>query len=179
MTTIKYPRLLLLRTGERFEQDGAAGTRSYTRAGFRYVRKNDHVEYFKVSAGEGSSERVQGYRSVLRLEVNEENAVEYFAIERGNGFTHLKEGTYPRAYLGNRASYPNNQEIYVTGNIFIHSAEYPEYLDGCIAPGTSVASHGVTGSSEALAALIDGLGGWRAGRIVPLTVRGYKESAGR
>lgn len=178
MATAKYPQLLLLRTGESFEQTGASGKRSYTRAGFRYVRKDEHVEYYKVSSGEEASQRVRGYRSILRLEVDEANAIEYFAIERANGFTHLKEGTYPRAYMGRRASYPKNQEIYVDGNIFIHAAEYPEFLDGCIAPGKKSVAHGVTHSKEALAEIIDAIG-WKAGRLVPLVVRGYKDTAGR
>lgn len=174
-----YPRLILIRTGEEFEQSLTQTKGSYTRSGYRYVRVNDHIEYYDVSKGEGASSPVKGYRSRIRLEVDNENAVEYDAIERANGFTHLAEGVYERAYMQPRHRHPNNKEIFVDGNIFIHSAEYPEFLDGCIAPGKSINEGGIGQSQNALAEIIDGLGGWKAGRFVRIEVRGFKNRAGR
>lgn len=174
-----YPRLILIRTGVEFTQDRTRTRRSYTRAGFRYVRRGDQVDYYNVKRGAEAAKAVAGYRSILRLQVDAENSVDYDAIERANGFTHLKEGTYAGAYMGARARHPDNQEIYVTGNIFIHSAEYPEFLDGCVGPGKSVHDGGVGQSKDALEEIIEGLGGWRAGRLVHLVVRGYKTTSGR
>jgi hypothetical protein len=179
MTEQIYPRLVLIRTGKEFEQKGTKTKKSYTRAGFRYVRVDDHIEYYNVKSGVGASERVKGYRSVLRLEVDEANAVEYDAIERANGFTHLAEGTYARAYMQPRAKYPAKQEIYVTGSIFIHPAERPEGLDGCVAPGRSIHEDGLQDSAEALKEIIEGLGGWHLGRFVRVEVRGSKTRSGR
>ncbi|MGJ5134644.1 DUF5675 family protein [Bradyrhizobium oligotrophicum] len=179
MTKSVYPRLLLIRTGEEFEQTRTKTNSSYKRSGFKYVRVDDHIEYYSIKQGVGTSAPVKGYRSILRLEADESNAVEYDAIERANGFTHLAEGTYAKAYMQPRAHHSNNQEIYVTGNIFIHAAEYPEFLDGCIAPGKSTDEGGVQQSKEALKEIIDGLGGWKAGRFVRLEVRGAKNRPGR
>lgn len=179
MTEKIYPRLLLIRTGLEFEQRRTRTKSGYSRAGFKYVRKDDHVEFYNVKKGADTSAPVKGYRSILRLEVDKSNAIEYDAIERANGFTHVPEGIYTRAYMQPRARFPSNQEIYVTGAIFIHSAEYPEFLDGCIGPGKSVDDGGVKQSNNALEEIIEGLGGWKAGRFVRLEVRGFKDLPGR
>ena len=179
MTKSVYPRLLLIRTGEEFTQKGTKAKKSYKRAGFKYVRVDDNVEYYSIKSGAGTSAPVKGYRSILRLEVDDSVWVEYNAIERANRFRHLSEKTYTAAYMQPRAHHPSNQEIYVTGNVFIHAAEYPESLDGCIAPGKSTHDGGVHESQEALKEIIEGLGGWKAGRFVRLEVRGFKTRSGR
>jgi hypothetical protein len=175
---IKGPNLLLKRSGIEFEQKSVDSYNNKERAGFTYITKDGMHYYYKTSSGETTSEVVKGYRSKLTVEKDDGSSVEYFCIERANGFRHLSPGTYT-VTLTPRAKYPDNQEIYVTGNVFIHEANYPCFLDGCIAPGTEEwEGYGVKNTSEALKGIINALGGWVKDKKFVLEVKGEKTTAG-
>jgi len=49
------------------------------------------------------------------------------------------------------------------GRLYVHPANYPAQLQGCIAPGMHEGPHGVWRSVDALAQIFDALGGWKKG----------------
>ena len=64
------------------------------------------------------------------------------------------------AFLGARAR----------GRIYVHPANYPHQLEGCIAPGTGEMEGGVSDSRHALQQIFEALGGWREGEKLDLEV---------
>jgi len=136
---------VLIRKGVEFSQKCVTRT-AKERRGFRYICDKDGFQYYyNITKGESPKEVVKGYRGMIRLEKEGGISVEFPCIERANGFRHLKPGTYVIKFEP-RASFPENQEIHViravppaelrSPNIFIHTANFPWQLDGCIAPGT-------------------------------------------
>lgn len=53
------------------------------------------------------------------------------------------------------------------GRIYIHAANHPHELSGCIAPGIEEGAHGVLGSWAALRQIFDAIGGWEDGKRLP------------
>ena len=172
------PRLILTRRGIEFEQHSVGSCNDRQRAGFAYFAKGGMQHYYRTTKGEGASTIVKGYRSILAVEQPDGAVLEFDCIERANGFVHVRPGTYA-ATLTPRASRPSNQEVHVTGNVFIHASNHPCQLDGCIAPGTEEwHGYGVKDSSAALREIIEALGGWQQGRCFEMEVRGTKTTPG-
>jgi hypothetical protein len=90
----------------------------------------------------------------------------FHTIERGGGYVYLRPGTY-QCYTGSRASNgkPCIQIVHSQKNsrgeiagIVMHTANYPHQVLGCIAPGLSVITQGVSGSGRALKAIFEAVG---------------------
>lgn len=56
------------------------------------------------------------------------------------------------------------------GRIYIHPANYPDQLDGCIAPGESLIPGGVGRSAAAMESLFLALGGWNPGQFLEVEI---------
>lgn len=175
---VPEPRLVLTRLGIEFEQRSVSSCQDVQRAGFTYKAKGTMHHYYKTASGEDTSTTVKGYRSTLAIEQPDGSVLEFDCIERANGFVHVPPGTYT-ATLTPRKSHPNNQEIHVVGNVFIHVSNHPCQLDGCIAPGTEEwDGYGVKHSAAALTQIIDALGGWEVGQQFEMIVRGTNNGRG-
>ncbi len=57
------------------------------------------------------------------------------------------------------------------GRIYIHPANHPHELEGCVAPGLDVAANGVLDSRRACLLVYGALGGWEEGKRFDLEVR--------
>jgi len=53
------------------------------------------------------------------------------------------------------------------GRIYLHPANHPHELEGCIAPGVEEGAHGVLGSVTALGQIFAAIGGWREHKSLP------------
>lgn len=175
--TSKSPRLILKRTGEEFEGSCPPKFTHSQIKQFKTVCKNGKLYYWNTTvAGDEANKRlVKGYRSKLIVEMPDGVSHEFDAIERANGFAHLKEGAY-QAICGHRKGHEKAEEIIVQGNIVIHIANYPHQLHGCVAPGKKVPL-GVLDSGITLTE-INKLLGWEPGKKIEVVVKGYKNTAG-
>ena len=54
--------------------------------------------------------------------------------------------------------------------LFVHAANVPDQLRGCVAPGLASTPAGVRRSAPAMASIFDALGGWEEGREVEAVV---------
>ncbi|MBN1872820.1 MAG: helix-hairpin-helix domain-containing protein [Anaerolineae bacterium] len=171
------PKLILRRTGVEFEVSCPTDFSPITIGNFRTVCENGKLYYWDTTESDKNHKKlVKGYRSKLIVENPDGTSEEFDAIERANGFTHLKEGTY-QATCEPRASHQDKEEILVKEAIFIHVANYPYQLHGCIAPGEIWPEFGVSNSTATLAR-INSLLGWESGKKIELVVKGYKEKPG-
>ena len=174
-----FPRLTLKRLGVEFEQAAVASDHNKSRSGFTYIAAGNKHYYRRNDEGDGEKRVVEGYRGKIIVEQADGSKQEWPCVERANGFAHAKVGQYSTLTMQARASYPNNKELYLGGNLFIHVANYPMYLEGCIGPGKEVwEGFGVTQSQTALSEIIQALGGWEQGKQFPLEIVGYKADAG-
>jgi hypothetical protein len=95
------------------------------------------------------------------------------AVERGDGYKYLRPGDFD-CEMANMTSGAHAIRVlgdYSAGRIYIHSANYPSELAGCIAPGTSQIDGGVGNSREAMKQIFTALGGFNLGTKVTLTVK--------
>lgn len=76
----------------------------------------------------------------------------------------LAEEQFMRNY-GRRST--NDRE---RGRIYIHAANWPHQLEGCIAPGVDEIENGVGQSRAALWQVFEALGGWKESERVTLEV---------
>jgi hypothetical protein len=102
----------------------------------------------------------------------------WYAIERDDGYKWLRPGTYScemgyvTFHAGQQVQAIRVLGDYSHGRIYIHPANRPSQLAGCIAPGTTETDDGVGGSRDAMSDIFNGLGGFRAGASVSLEVAG-------
>lgn len=155
------PTILLARTGEEFEQ------------GYVELGGVEHPEEYRDGA------KTKGYRGIISVEGSDK---EFHTIERANGYKHLPAGTYSAVMKG-RNAHPDKHEIrilgtYTGGRIYVHAANCPDELEGCIAPGKVKEDYGVSESGAALAEIIELLGGWEEDKELAIVVTGYKTTAG-
>ncbi len=117
--------------------------------------------------GNGHTTEVHGYRGILKIDDKE-----YDTIERANGFKHLHPGTYTLTMhpkIGSDKHALRVEGSYSNGRMYIHSANCPSQLTGCIAPGKKT-EYGVTKSQDTIEEIINKLGGWSEGKEVTLIV---------
>jgi hypothetical protein len=76
----------------------------------------------------------------------------------------LTESQFQRIY--GRASTSDRER----GRIYIHAANWPHQLEGCIAPGVDPIENGVSQSRTALWQIFEALGGWKENERVTLEV---------
>lgn len=93
------------------------------------------------------------------------------ALERLDGYKRIPPGTYElvMAYVtfkgGARARALRILGDYTkSGRFYIHPANYPHHLQGCIGVGQIRTPSGVAGSRTAMDRLLRALGGWEEGR---------------
>lgn len=112
------------------------------------------------------------------IEVSEKS---WHSIERMDGYKWLRPGTYECEFaLWTSSSGKKSKAIrvlgdYSDGRIYIHPANKPSQLAGCIAPGTSKTNVGVGSSRDALSEIFTALGGYVEGKKVTLSVEGTME----
>lgn len=190
--TKEYPRLVLIRSGgQAFVQykGHTIGIRPKdVKPNYTYFIDNEKKQqyYFNTEKGRKTASPVHGYRSKLIVEIDANNKKYFDAIERADGFRHLKPTKTKEIYvvvMRPRAKHPHAHELAVTGtNVFFHNAKFPSDLDGCIAPGKAPNENegGILESQAALNEIIDLLGGWENKKEKPcrLIVRGFKETSG-
>jgi hypothetical protein len=117
------------------------------------------------------SQGATGKRGTLTVE-----GTDYHSIERGDGYKYLRPGTYDceMAYWtssgGTKAEAIRVLGSYSAGRIYIHPANWPHQLAGCIAPGTTKLPDGVRNSAKALKSILTALGGFSLGKKVSLEV---------
>ncbi len=100
------------------------------------------------------------------------------AIERGEGYKWLRPGLYD-CELGIWTSSKGTQArairvlgSYSRGRIYLHPANQPHQLSGCIALGLMMFPFGVLSSRTAVQRLINALGGWHEGFKFKMEVKG-------
>lgn len=116
----------------------------------------------------------EGIRGLLDV-----SGEEFHTLERGRDkvsgkpYKLLPEGTYylEMAYWtnrhGERAPAIRVLGDYSMGRIYIHPANFPNQLSGCIAPGmVELDGRGVGRSREAMQRIFEIVGGWEEGRRV-------------
>ena len=100
----------------------------------------------------------------------------FCTIERADGFKWLRPGEYDceMAYWtsssGDKAKAIRILGAYSDGRIYIHPANWPHQLSGCIAPGIYTTDEGVGESRRAINEIFDLLGGFQIGKKVSLSV---------
>ena len=188
-TENKYPRLVLVRTGEIFSQNtNGWGDIEKIQGGITYRYVDGKQSYINSLGG---LEQVKGYRGKLWIEMEDGSRVEYDTIERANGFTHIGniDGSKKiyNVWFGKRRNKTAKDIItnYINPrtkkmNVVIHRASKPCYLHGCIAPGLSISENGVENTKEALDMINESLGGWddKSKKYFQLEVRGYAQIKG-
>jgi hypothetical protein len=131
----------------------------------RLTRTDERIEY------ELDGESIEGVRGILTI-----GSVSFFTVERGNGYKHLRPDTYDcecawwTSKAGRRLRAIRILGEYSRGRIYIHAANHPHQLEGCIAPGMRIIDHGVEQSWMALTKIFEALGGWEEGRRFTLEV---------
>ena len=104
--------------------------------------------------------------------------LELQTIERAEGFKWLRPGKYDcemGIMIGSDDSASRAIRVlgeYSKGRIYIHKANYPNQLSGCIAVGMKRSNVGLIDSAEAMDYLFDALGGWELHRPLGLEVSG-------
>lgn len=117
------------------------------------------------------SEGATGKRGTLALADKS-----WHTVERADGYKWLRPGTY-QCEMAYRTSSSGKKSkairvlgSYSAGRIYIHSANWPHQLKGCIAPGTTKLSGGVGNSRNAIKSIFNALGGFAVGKAVTLQV---------
>ncbi|MBN2270205.1 MAG: hypothetical protein JXN61_06300, partial [Sedimentisphaerales bacterium] len=94
---------------------------------------------------------------------------QYHSIERGDGYKYLRPGNY-NCELGYWTSSNGVRKeairvlgSYSNGRIYIHPANWPYQLAGCIAPGTYKLKDGVGNSRKAMRQIFNAIGGFSQG----------------
>ena len=99
------------------------------------------------------------------------------AIERGDGYVYLRPGIY-KAEFGYWTSKSGKKAraIRILGvyddRVYLHPANWPWQLEGCIAPGTSATKTGVANSRDAMDLIFEALGGFELKKRFEIEVRG-------
>jgi hypothetical protein len=102
----------------------------------------------------------------------------WYSIERMDDFKWLRPGEYSCEFgLWTSSSGKKREAIrvlgsYSNGRIYFHPANEPQQLAGCIAPGNSINSTGVSSSRVALSEIFTALGGYVAGKKFTLSIEG-------
>lgn len=102
----------------------------------------------------------------------------WHSIERLDGFKWLRPDTYECEFRmwtnkeGKRSQAIRVLGSYSNGRIYIHPANKPVELSGCIAPGKSTFNEGVGDSRNALKEIFSALGGYVEGKKLTLKVIG-------
>ena len=119
-----------------------------------------------------SCDGAKGRRGTIKISGNT-----WHSIERMDGYKWLRPGTYDATFAewtsstGNKSKSIRVLNIY-DNRIYIHPANKPVQLAGCIAPGKAIADCGVASSKDALQEIFDELGGYDAGKRLKLKVTG-------
>lgn len=106
------------------------------------------------------------------------NGKSWHSIERMDGYKWLRPGSYECEFgLWTSSSGKKSKAIrvlgdYSNGRIYIHPANKPSQLAGCIAPGKTTTNVGVGSSRDALIEIFDSLGGYVEGKKITLRVKG-------
>lgn len=101
----------------------------------------------------------------------------WHSIERGEGYKWLKPGVYECEFqywtnkAGNKYRAIRINGIY-SNRVYIHSANRPSELAGCIAIGKIISSNGVLNSKNAILELFEQLGGFEFQKRFKLSVTG-------
>lgn len=124
--------------------------------------------------------KANGRRGTLTI-----NGKTWHTVERMDGYKWLRPGTYDCEFgLWTSGSGKKSKAIrvlgsYSKGRIYIHPANYPKQLAGCIAPGKTQLAGGVGASRKAIGEIFSALGGWKANKKLKLTVEGDMYGRGR
>lgn len=115
----------------------------------------------------------QGIRGQLIVNPRSPMSFTCHTLERGDGRKHLPEGEYQCEFgywttkKGLRikairvlGAYSVGRHEESRGRIYLHPANWPHQLEGCIAVGLSTTPNGIKGSTAALLSVFDHLGGW-------------------
>ena len=93
-----------------------------------------------------------------------------WAVERRDGYVRLPEGTFTLK-MEFSPTYGRKQFRVLghkvkggTAPILVHSGNYPEDVEGCIAPGLQATLNGVANSEKAMTKLFSLWGGFEAGK---------------
>lgn len=119
------------------------------------------------------TEGVEGRR--LKITIGDKS---WPAIERGGRYKWLRPGLYDVEFgywtssSGRRYKAIRVLGAYSQGRIYIHPANWPRQLTGCIAPGLEASAHGVHKSRPAIVEIFEALGGFREGFQFQLRVEG-------
>jgi len=105
-------------------------------------------------------------------------------IERMDGYKWVRPGPYEGMFAewtgrsGQRSKAIRFSGVY-DDRIYIHPANWPKQLLGCIAPGTEKLETGVAHSRDALEEIFTSLGGYTTGQTFEIQVGGsmYAETA--
>jgi hypothetical protein len=114
-----------------------------------------------------------GNRGLLTL-----GGKEFATVDRADGYKWLRPGEYEceMAYWtsssGKKAKAIRVLGDYSAGRIYIHPANWPHQLAGCIAPGLYTTNDGVGESGRAISQVFDLLGGFEIGKRFSLSVLG-------
>ncbi|MEM8500197.1 MAG: DUF5675 family protein [Pseudomonadota bacterium] len=106
------------------------------------------------------------------------NSKSFHSIERMDGYKWLRPGSYECEFgVWTSSSGKKSQAIrvlgdYSKGRIYIHPANKPSQLAGCIAPGVTKTDIGVGRSKEALLEIFRECGGYVEGKKITLKVEG-------
>lgn len=117
------------------------------------------------------SEGATGKRGTLVV-----GASTFYTIERGDRHKYLRPGPYEcemgywTSSRGTKSEAIRVLGSYSQGRIYIHPANWPHQLEGCIAPGTSMLKDGVGNSQSAMAQIFRALGGFTEGQQLKLQV---------
>jgi hypothetical protein len=176
----KKPLLILKRLGaaKNFVMKATPTRGEMTILGFVYKDKDGQRCYRKTDEDDSKLRSVNGYRGVIKVIKADGTEKEWPCIERADGFVHLNPDGNPPSEISMYLR-DGDKQIFVQGNILVHSAAYPDQIAGCIAPGTEIwEDFGVKNSATAMTEIIDWLGGWEVNRTARFEVKGYKDTAG-
>lgn len=106
--------------------------------------------------------------------------VMFWAVERRDGYITLDDGTYT-VKMEMSPTYKGRRQFRVLGHqkrnrsgeiapILIHSGNYPDDVQGCIAPGYLLTQQGVDQSRLAMEKIFSLFGGFQEGRTGDLVV---------
>ena len=102
----------------------------------------------------------------------------FYTLERLDGYKWLRPDVYSAemgwwtSRSGHRARAIRILGAYSRGRIYLHPANRPRHLQGCIAVGMTQRSDGVGPSRTAFREIWEALGGFRAGAVVWVSVAG-------
>lgn len=118
-------------------------------------------------------QRKQGLRGVVVID-----DLILYTIERGDGFKWLRPGFYDceMAYFTDTKK-RRHKAIRVLGNyskgrIYLHVANWPSELTGCVGVGLHHGLQGVMASRDAMVKLFEKLGGFKERKRVGLNIKG-------